>query len=72
MRMVEKTIRKERRELGLYQVYGNSIHIFKNVIPMSVRAAESPAEGVSIYTHDGKGKVALAYEVLTKEIANNG
>ena len=56
----------------LYQVYGNSIHIFKNVIPMSVRAAESPAEGVSIYTHDGKGKVALAYEALTKEVANNG
>ena len=56
----------------LYQVYGNSIHIFENVIPMSVRAAESPAEGVSIYTHDGKGKVALAYEALTKEVANNG
>ena len=56
----------------LYQVYGNSIHIFENVIPMSVRAAESPAEGVSIYTHYGKGKVALAYEELTKEVANNG
>ena len=27
----------------LYQVYGNSIHIFENAIPMSVRAAESPA-----------------------------
>lgn len=56
----------------LYQVYGNSIHIFDNVIPMSVRAAESPAEGVSIYKHDGKGKVALAYEALTKEVVNNG
>ena len=28
----------------LYQVYGNEIHIFENVIPMSVRAAETPAE----------------------------
>mgnify|MGYP004493010257 CR=1 FL=1 len=41
----------------LYQVYGNSIHIFENVIPMSVRAAETPAEGISIYKHDAKGKV---------------
>lgn len=46
----------------LYQVYGSSIHIFENVIPMSVRAAETPAEGVSIYKHDAKGKVAIAYE----------
>ena len=56
----------------LYQVYGSSIHIFKDVIPMSVRAAETPAEGVSIYKHDGKGKVAQAYEALTMEVANNG
>lgn len=54
----------------LYQHYGNKIHIFNEVIPMSVRAAEAAAEGVSIYTHDGKGKVALAYEVITKEVAD--
>lgn len=48
----------------LYQVYGNSIHIFDEVIPMSVRAAE----GVSIYKHDPKGKVAQAYEKLTLEV----
>ena len=56
----------------LYNVYGNSIHIFETMIPMSVRAAESPAEGVSIYKHDRNGKIALAYEELTKEVANNG
>ena len=76
-----KTISRVKRKMNpnlneltdlLYQGYGNSIHIFENVIPMAVRAAESPAEGVSIYTHDGKGKVALAYEALTKEVANNG
>lgn len=54
----------------LYQVYGNSIHIFENVIPMSVRAAETPAEGISIYKHDAKGKVAQAYETLTQEVIN--
>ena len=55
----------------LYQVYGSSIHIFENVIPMSVRAAETPAEGVSIYKHDAKGKVAIAYEELTKEVISH-
>jgi len=54
----------------LYQHYGNKIHIFDKGIPMSVRAAEAAAEGVSIYTHDGKGKVALAYEAITKEVAD--
>lgn len=56
----------------LYNVYGNSIHIFENVIPMSVRAAETPAEGISIYKHDAKGKVAVAYEKLTEEVASHG
>lgn len=54
----------------LYQHYGSKIHIFDEGIPMSVRAAEAAAEGVSIYTHDGKGKVALAYEAITKEVAD--
>ena len=55
----------------LYQHYGNNIHIFEEVIPMSVRAAEAAAEGVSIYTHDPKGKVASAYEITTKEVAEH-
>ena len=55
----------------LYQVYGSEIHIFENVIPMSVRAAETPAEGISIYKHDPKGKVADAYEALTKEVISH-
>ena len=56
----------------LYNTYGAKVHIFDTVIPMSVRAAETPAMGISIYEHDGKGKVAVAYEELTKEVANNG
>lgn len=55
----------------LYQVYGDSIHIFKNCIPMSVKAAEISAEGVSIYKYDKNGKVAKAYESLTKEVLGN-
>ena len=32
--------------------------IFENSIPMSARAAEASTEGVSIYQHDPKGRVA--------------
>ncbi len=50
------------------KVYGNNIHIFKNCIPMSVRAAETTAEGKSIYLHDPKGIVAEGYRHLTGEV----
>ena len=50
------------------EVYGNKIHIFANCIPMSVRAAETTAEGKSIYLHDPKGIVAEGYRFLTKEV----
>lgn len=55
----------------LYQVYGSSIHIFNNCIPLSVKAAEISAQGVSIYKYDKNGKVAKAYEELTKEVLDN-
>lgn len=54
----------------LYQHYGDKLHIFEQTIPLSVKAAEASAEGVSIYTHDGKGKVALAYGIVTGEVAD--
>lgn len=56
----------------LREQYGEKIHIFENEIPFSVRAAEATAEGVSIFSYDGKGKVAAAYEKLTKEVIGNG
>lgn len=55
----------------LIENYGNKVRIFENSIPMSVRAAETSAEGVSIYQHDPKGKVAGAYQSLTKEVLDN-
>ena len=48
--------------------YGRRIKVFDAEIPHSVRAAEISAEGVSIYKHDPKGKVAAAYHALTKEV----
>jgi len=55
----------------LIENYGSKVHIFENSIPMSVRAAEISAEGVSIYKHDPNGKVASAYKSLTKEVLCN-
>ena len=53
------------------EVYGNKIHIFANCIPMSVRAAETTAEGISIYLHDPKGIVAEGYHYLTGEVLDD-
>ena len=52
----------------LRETYGGSIKIFSTEIPHSVRAAETSAEGKSIFSHDPKGKVAEGYQNLTKEV----
>lgn len=51
--------------------YGKKVRVFKDVIPRSVRAEESTAEGISIFEYDPKGKVALAYQSLTDEVLAN-
>mgnify|MGYP002515846262 CR=1 FL=1 len=53
------------------ETYGKKVRIFRSSIPLSVRAAESAAEGVSIYLHNPKGKVARAYQSLTEEVLGN-
>lgn len=55
----------------LVENYGSKVRIFENSIPISVRAAEISAEGVSIFQHDPKGKVAGAYQSLTEEVLDN-
>lgn len=55
----------------LIENYGSKVRIFENSIPISVRAAEISAEGVSIYQHDPKGKVARAYQSLMEEVLGN-
>ena len=58
---------KEIVEL-LHNTYDGHIRIFESIIPLSVRAAETSAEGRSIYLHDPSGRVAQAYNALTKEV----
>ena len=47
---------------------GENIRVFESEIPFSVRAAECSLSGESIFSHDKNGKVAAAYEALTKEV----
>ncbi len=67
--MVDKrtNFARETAEL-LRETYGHKIRVFSNEIPQSVRAKEISAEGRSIYAHDPSGKVAAAYENLTREV----
>lgn len=54
------------------QQYGKYPTVFNTVIPRSIRAVETAAEGKSIYLHDKNGKVAEAYANLTKEVMSDG
>ena len=58
------------KEIGalLRENYGSKIKVFASEIPHSVRAKEISAEGKSIFAHDPGGKVAAAYQNLTKEV----
>lgn len=51
----------------LAAAYGDKLTIFGK-IPRSVRASEITKMGQSIYTYDPRGKVAVAYESLTREV----
>lgn len=53
---------------SLRSAVGENIHVFRSEIPFSVRAAECSLSGESIFSHDRNGKVAAAYEALTKEV----
>lgn len=53
------------------EVYGQAINIFDTRIPVSVRASECPAAGMSIYKYDPRGKVAEAYRNFVEEVLAN-
>ena len=53
------------------KTYGEQIHIFKSSIPLSIKAAETSAEGKSIFLHAPNGIVAEGYKALTEEVLAN-
>lgn len=52
----------------VYEAYSETIRVFESEIPLSVRAAETSAEGSSLYQYDPKGKAANAYTEFIKEV----
>ena len=70
--MLDKRTNYARDIISLLDdAYGNVIHIYDSMIPYSVRAAEASAEGVSIFKHSPKCKVAGAYTDFAKEVLAN-
>ena len=69
--MVDKRTNNARAITAALRATSSQLPIFETEIPFSVRAAETAAESKSIYAHDAKGKVAAAYESLTKEVLGN-
>ena len=61
---------KEISEL-IRNAYGGKIKVYDTEIPRSVRASEISKEGTSIFKHDPGGKVADAYQELTREVVKN-
>jgi len=73
MTMVDGRTNLARQTIrGVRERYGQVVRVFNTEIPYAVRAAEVPGKGQSIYEYDPGGKVAKAYEQLTKEVLNIG
>ena len=67
--MVDNRTNNDKDIIGaMRDTVGQNIRVFDTEIPHSVRAAECSVTGESIFTHDKGGKVAAAYEALTKEV----
>ena len=69
---MQKTRFNQEVVVAVRESYGGQIPIFGNMIPQSIRAAESTAEGHSIFRHDPKGKIAQAYGEVAKEVLRHG
>lgn len=57
---------------SLKQNYGRIVKVYKTVIPISVKAAETSAAGKSIYLYDKSGAAAKAYADFTGEVMRDG
>ena len=70
--MVDRRAKFTREVITLVEnAYGSNIRIFGEDIPRSIRASESTAKGVSIFSHDPNGKVATAYRSLVREVLSD-
>lgn len=73
MTMVDSRTNLSRNTIrAVRDAYGSLVRVFKSEIPFAIRAAEVPEKGQSIYAYDPNGRVAKAYEALTKEVMQIG
>jgi len=69
MTMVDNRTNDARTIIAsLREQVSENLRMFDTEIPFSVRAAECSRSGESIFAHDKNGKVAAAYEAMTKEV----
>ena len=54
-----------------YKRFKKRIKVFESMIPKTVKVAESPALGVSIYKYRGNSIVARRYKNFIKEVLEN-
>lgn len=71
--MVDSRTREHKENMEqLREAYGSQLKIFDTVIPSSIRLEECSKSGESIYLYDGKGKAAVAFESLVREVIECG
>lgn len=63
-----RTVLAKQSMSAIRDAYGSRVKIYDSIIPKSVKAAECPASGISIFKYDPDGSVALAYKSLTREV----
>ena len=69
MTMVDSRTNDARTIIAsLREQVSENLRLYETEIPFSVRAAECSRSGESIFAHDKNGKVAAAYEAMTKEV----
>ncbi len=73
MTMVNKRTKVSKQIMEtIVNTYGNMINVYNSIIPSSVKATEATIESKSIYTHDFKGNVSIAYAEFTQEVIAHG
>lgn len=56
----------------VHEVYGENFHVFERPIEYSIKVAECPAAGQSIFEHAPKNAAAESYRSLTEEVLRLG
>ena len=62
--------RSVRESVG--DLYGEAFHVFEQTIEYSIKVAECPAAGQSIFDYSAKNAAALSYRSLAEEVLRLG